>query len=137
MRWAIISSMNWSKTPKKTSKHLRNAAPLLRRVFVLACLAACGAAFAYEGAMYRLGGKRATVDSDQPCYRSGRCDSESYSDRIRIQRQDRIAPEAPEIPPYIPLQRGVPEPTAVDQLMPAYKDTGAIRDEFSGSGAAR
>ena len=128
--------MSKPKTTTKISKRRFNDA--LRTVCAAALFygASAAAMDSYYGQIHRIGSQRATVDPDNPCYRSGRCDA-VYSDRTRLQRYDRLAPQAPEpiASPALPLRSG--EITPVEHLMPPYRDAGSVREEFRQSGQAR
>lgn len=127
--------MNCSKTAKKTS---RPASIFLRAICAAAGLhaATVHAWDPYYSPVDRILSQRSTVDPDQPCYRSGRCDA-VYSDRLRFQRYDRLAPQAPEPSTEVPPPRREHDITPAEHLMPAYRDAGTVRDEFLQSGQPR
>jgi hypothetical protein len=135
--------MNKAKRSKKISKP-QPAAPPRRRQAVFCFLALFlppllgGAAQAHDFFPQYLGANRASVDPLHPCLRAGRCDADSYGDRVRLQRMDRLAPQAPQTPVYEGAQpRPLLELSPVDQLVPAYRETGTIRDEWGSSGSRR
>ncbi|HKY01264.1 MAG TPA: hypothetical protein VJM53_01800 [Burkholderiales bacterium] len=80
----------------------------------------------------------AADDSSHACHRYGRCDRfQPREDRLREQRLDRLAPQAPEPSRYEPMVRRDVEQTPEAELQPRYKDAGTIKEEFNQSGSAK
>lgn len=120
-----------------TKKSFKSGFPRRALRAALFCGAAVWSAAAPAGLTDALVSKRSSVDIDQPCFRSGRCDTVS-DERIRMQRRDRLAPQAPENPAPLATSRpGSTEITPIEHLAPAYRQTGTIRDEYSQSGQLR
>lgn len=140
-----------SKTAKKNSETAARPQPAARLVVVerrkspalFYCLSLflipflAGAAQAFDSSPYFFNPNRASVDPAQPCLRAGRCDFESYNDRARFQRLDRMAPQASPGPQHEPSAPRVIEPTPAENLQPAYRQSGTVREEYAASGSAR
>jgi hypothetical protein len=71
------------------------------------------------------------------CYRYGRCESYDLRDeRLRQQRLERLAPNAPEPQRQRGMSRRDVPATPAEEVHPAYRTSGEVREEFQRSGAA-
>ncbi|HKO89341.1 MAG TPA: hypothetical protein VJU83_12610 [Burkholderiales bacterium] len=78
------------------------------------------------------------VESQPSCYRYGRCEADNLRyERLRAQRLDRLAPQAPGEAPRVDMLRRDVKPTAAEEILPAYKDAGGVREEFLNSGSTK
>lgn len=76
-------------------------------------------------------GNDASSDSYQSCARYGRC--RDLGTRSGAQRWDRLAPQAP-TPSTQPIMRRNVEPTPDENIVPQYRGSGQIREDFANSG---
>ena len=138
--------MSKPKTTTKISKSAKRRADepaffVLRQAFFVCAL--CGAAaslHAADGYIADEAFRRAEpiVESQPSCYRYGRCEADNLRyERLRAQRLERLAPQAPDNAPRAGMPRREVKPTAIEEIHPAYKDSGGIREEFLNSGSAK
>ena len=152
-----MPSMNWrSKTATKaktisktvvgalapTTAERRRAKRGFVLVLSLLCLwwnpVAAPAADGYMAPLPSMDQRPSADDSSPACHRYGRCDRfRPREERLRDQRLDRLAPQAPETPRYEPMVRREVAPTAEAELQPRYKEAGTIKEEFNQSGSAK
>lgn len=76
-------------------------------------------------------GNDASSDSYESCARYGRC--RDLGTRSGAQRWDRMAPQAP-TPAVQPMMRRQVEPTPAENIVPQYRESGQIREDFANSG---
>lgn len=76
-------------------------------------------------------GNDASSDSYESCARYGRC--RDLGTRSGTQRWDRMAPQAP-TPSAQPIMRREVEPTPIENIVPQYRESGQIREDFANSG---
>ena len=134
--------------PKRTKRISKSA---VRRVkaraslswFALVCCAFFGAVApvqAADGYILDEAFRRSEpiADSQYSCYRYGRCEADNLRyERLRAQRLERLAPQAPAGAPLPAETRRDVRPTAAEEIQPAYQNAGGIREEFLNSGSRK